>query len=128
MFTREFAADIGSHLNEGGVFLQWMKDEFVDEALLRTLAATLASVLEYVRLYYTGTGMLMFMASDAALDEVLAASRITDAWYRDAARLRSVGRVNATEDRERLAREALQIIDRALILTDNESLHRIRTA
>ena len=105
-----------------------MKDEFVDEALLRTLAATLASVLEYVRLYYTGTGMLMFMASDAALDEVLAASRITDAWYRDAARLRAVWRVNATEDRERLAREALQIIDRALILTDNESLHRIRTA
>ena len=65
-------------------------------------------------------------ASLAGLDEVLAASRVTDAWYRDAARLRAAWRVNATEDRERLAREALQFIDRALILTADENLHRMR--
>ena len=38
-------------------------------------------------------------ASLAALDEILAASRVTDAWYGDAARLRAAWRVNATEDR-----------------------------
>ena len=75
LFTREFAADVRSHLNEGGVFLQWMNDEFVDESLLRTLAATLASVFEHVRLYYTGAGVLMFMASDAPLDIELEAAR-----------------------------------------------------
>ena len=75
LFTREFAADVRSHLNEGGVFLQWMNDEFVDEPLLRTLAATLTAVFEYVRLYYTGAGVLMFMASDAPLDIELQAAR-----------------------------------------------------
>ena len=75
LFTREFAADVRGHLNEGGVFLQWMNDEFVDESLLRTLAATLASVFEHVRLYYTGAGVLMFMASDAPLDIELEAAR-----------------------------------------------------
>ena len=75
LFTREFAADVRSHLNEGGVFLQWMNDEFVDEPLLRTLAGTLAAVFEHVRLYYTGAGVLMFMASDAPLDIELEAAR-----------------------------------------------------
>ena len=51
LFTREFAADVRSHLNEGGVFLQWMNGEFVDEPLLRTLAATLLAEFQHVRLY-----------------------------------------------------------------------------
>ena len=29
LFTREFVADVRSHLNDGGVFLQWMNGEFV---------------------------------------------------------------------------------------------------
>ena len=40
-----------------------------------------------------------------------------------AARLRAAWRVNATEDRERLAREALQFINRALILYTDEDFH-----
>ena len=68
LFTREFAADVRSHLNEGGVFLQWMNGEFVDEPLLRTLAATLMAEFEYVRLYQPRTRVLMFLASDAPLD------------------------------------------------------------
>ena len=68
LFTREFAADIKRHLNDGGVFLQWMNSEFVDEALLRTLAATLMAEFEYVRLYHPWTQVLMFLASDAPLD------------------------------------------------------------
>ena len=68
LFTREFAADVRGHLNEGGVFLQWMNAEFVDEPLLRTLAATLMAEFEYVRLYHPWQRVLMFMASDAPLD------------------------------------------------------------
>ena len=68
LFTREFAADVRSHLNEGGVFLQWMNGEFVDEPLLRTLAATLMAEFEYVRLYQPTARVLMFLASDAPLD------------------------------------------------------------
>ena len=75
LFTREFAADVRSHLNEGGVFLQWMNAEFVDEDLLRTLAATLLAEFEYVRLYIPWTRVLMFLASDAPLDVELELAR-----------------------------------------------------
>ena len=68
LFTREFAADVRSRLNEGGVFLQWMNAEFVDEALLRTLGATLIAEYEYVRLYRPSPQVLLFLASDAPLD------------------------------------------------------------
>ena len=68
LFTREFVADVRSHLNDGGVFLQWMNAEFLDEDLLRTLAATLTVEFEYVRLYNPTAQVLMFLASDAPLD------------------------------------------------------------
>ena len=68
LFTREFVADVRNHLNDGGVFLQWMNAEFLDEDLLRTLAATLTVEFEYVRLYSPTTQVLMFLASDAPLD------------------------------------------------------------
>ena len=68
LFTREFVADVRSHLNDGGVFLQWMNGDFVDETLLRTLAATLTVEFEYVRLYNPTAEVLMFLASDAPLD------------------------------------------------------------
>ena len=75
LFTREFAADVRSRLNEGGVFLQWMNAEFVDEPLLRTLAATLVAEFEYVRLYHPSTRVMMFLASDAPLDVELDLAR-----------------------------------------------------
>ena len=75
LFTREFAADARRHLNEGGVFLQWMNAEFVDEPLLRTLAATLLAEFGYVRLYHPTVRELMFLASDAPLDVELDVAR-----------------------------------------------------
>lgn len=68
LFTQEFAADAKSHLNDGGVFVQWINSEFVDERLLRTLAATLLAEFENVRLYHPASQVLMFLASDAPLD------------------------------------------------------------
>ena len=75
LFTREFVADVRSHLNDGGVFLQWMNAELVDEALLRTLAATLTVEFEFVRLYQPTTRVLMFLASNAPLDVELEVAR-----------------------------------------------------
>ena len=75
LFTREFAADVRSRLNEGGVFLQWMNGEFVDESLLRTLAATLLAEFRYVRLYHPTVRVLMFLASDAPLEVELELAR-----------------------------------------------------
>ena len=75
LFTREFAADVKRHLNEGGVYLQWMNSEFLDEALLRTLAATLIGEFEYVRLYNPTARVLMFLASDAPLNVELELAR-----------------------------------------------------
>ena len=75
LFTREFATDVRSKLNEGGVFLQWMNAEFVDEPLLRTLAATLVAEFEYVRLYHPANRVLMFLASNAPLDVELELAR-----------------------------------------------------
>jgi spermidine synthase len=68
LFTREFVALAKDHLNEDGVFLQWMSAGFVDEALLRSLAATLADVFDNVRLYQPAPSVLMFLASDGSLD------------------------------------------------------------
>ncbi|MDE0063911.1 MAG: fused MFS/spermidine synthase [Gammaproteobacteria bacterium] len=75
LFTREFAADVKDRLNDGGVFLQWMNAEFVDEALLRSQAATLLAEFEYVRLYHPVTNVLMFLASEAPLDIELELAR-----------------------------------------------------
>lgn len=68
LFTREFIAQAKAHLNEEGVFLQWMSAGFVDAELLRSLAATLLDSFDSVRLYYPGAGVMFFLASDASLD------------------------------------------------------------
>ena len=75
LFTREFVVDVRSHLNDGGLFVQWMNSEFVDEGLLRTLAATLAAEFEYIRLYHPSSQVLMFLASEAPLDIELQLAR-----------------------------------------------------
>ncbi len=68
LFTREFAGLVKEHLNPGGVFLQWMNSEFLDEGLLRTLAATVLDTFENVRVYATTGTVLLFLASDEPLD------------------------------------------------------------
>jgi spermidine synthase len=68
LFTREFVAEAKTHLTEGGVFVQWMNSEFVTEPLLRTLAATLLTEFESVRLYHPEARVLVFLASEGTLD------------------------------------------------------------
>jgi hypothetical protein len=68
LFTREFLELTEGHLNEGGAVLQWMSTSFVDAALLKSLAATLAERFTHVRLYQAAGSMLYFLGSDAPLD------------------------------------------------------------
>ncbi|MBT7950119.1 MAG: fused MFS/spermidine synthase, partial [Gammaproteobacteria bacterium] len=67
LYTLEFMAIAKDHLHKDGVFVQWMNTEFVDEELLRTLAATLLKVFTNVRAYQPNPGALFLLASDADL-------------------------------------------------------------
>jgi hypothetical protein len=50
------------------VFVQWMNVIFMDEALLRSLTATLLSVFPEVRVYRPDPNTIVFLASDAPLN------------------------------------------------------------
>lgn len=67
LYTREFLALAKSRLREGGVFLQWINSQFVDEALLKTLAATVLEQFSHVQLYQPERHVLLFLASDEPL-------------------------------------------------------------
>ena len=97
LFTREFVADVKSHLNEGGVFVQWMNSEFVEEPLLRTLAATLLAEYPNVRLYQPAAQVLMFLASEAPLDVELQAARTGQPFTTDIMHYSRMG-MNSVED------------------------------
>ena len=97
LFTREFVIDIKRHLNDDGVFVQWMNSEFVDEPLLRTLAATLAGEFEYVRLYHPASQVLMFLSSDAPLDLELQLARTGQPLTADVMHFSRLG-INSVED------------------------------
>ena len=68
LYTTEFLTLAREHLNEGGVFLQWINSQFVDESLLKTLMATVAERFAYVELYQPERQVLMFLASDEPID------------------------------------------------------------
>jgi len=68
LYTREFMQQSRRHLRDGGVFVQWMNVSFLDEDLLRSLAATLLDVFEQVRLYRPDPSTLVFLASDQPLE------------------------------------------------------------
>ena len=68
LYTREFLQLAKSRLRTGGLFLQWINSQFVDEALLRTLAATVLEQFSHVQLYQPERQVLLFLASDEPLE------------------------------------------------------------
>jgi spermidine synthase len=76
LYTREFFDLARRHLAPGGVLVQWIELEFVDEPLLRSLVATLLDVFPYVRVYRPvfRSGAL-FLASDQPLPVAATAAR-----------------------------------------------------
>jgi spermidine synthase len=125
LFTREFVADVKSHLNEGGVFVQWMNSEFVSESLLRTLAATLLVEFPNVRLYQPAAQVLVFLASEASLDIELEAARSGQPFTDDVMHYSRMG-MNSVEDliaALAMDQEGLEAFaSGALVSTDNNNL------
>ena len=71
LYTREFFAQVRSRLKPAGVFVQWIGLAYVDEALLRSLAATLVDVFGHVEVYqFAATAGLLFAASGEPLDSL----------------------------------------------------------
>lgn len=68
LYTREFMQQSRVHLSDGGVFIQWMNVAFLDEELLRSLAATLLDVFGQLRIYRPDPNTLVFLASNRPLD------------------------------------------------------------
>lgn len=68
LYTREFCALVSEHLNEDGVFLQWVSTRAFTMELLETYGATLLSEFEHVRLYQSSRMTPLFLASNSALD------------------------------------------------------------
>ena len=67
LYTREFLHLAKRHLASGGVFLQWLNTDFLDESLFKTMGATLLSEYEHVRLYQPTATALFFLASNSPL-------------------------------------------------------------
>ena len=82
LYTLEFMQQARAHLRDGGVFVQWMNVTFLDEALLRSLTATLLQAFGEVRLYRPDPNTLVFLASTQPLqlEASLAASGIPIAY------------------------------------------------
>lgn len=97
LYTREFLRRAHDHLTAGGVFVQWMGSEFVDESLLRSLVATLGDVFGQVRVYRPSNTTLLFMASDQSLDMELKPQSLRSVLDRSPLHYARVG-LNAPED------------------------------
>ena len=68
LYTTEYMQLVADHLNDGGVFLQWINSQFVDEKLLKNLCATILDVYPHVRIYQWSPQVLFFVASDQPMN------------------------------------------------------------
>ena len=68
LYTTEFIKIVKGRLMEEGVLLQWINSLFVDDKLLRSLSATLLDNFENVRIYQPAPTIVLFLASDKALE------------------------------------------------------------
>lgn len=71
LYTREFFSLVSDHLEPGGVFVQWIGITFVDEALLRSIVATLLEVFPEVAVFRPISGSVLFAGSNAKIDPVM---------------------------------------------------------
>jgi len=75
LYTREFFDLVRSRLAPGGVFVQWMGINFVDDDLVRSLVATLLDAFPHVEVFRPRNAGLLFAASDAPIDTLAGARR-----------------------------------------------------
>jgi len=68
LYTREFFELARDHLNDNGVFVQWLGSYFVNEELLRSFAATMLEVFPHTQLYKVADNFL-FVGAGTPLDD-----------------------------------------------------------
>ena len=68
LYTREFFEQVRGRLSPGGVFVQWMGLQFVDEGLMRSLLATLLAAFPHVRVYGVDGNSVLFVSSTDPID------------------------------------------------------------
>lgn len=97
LYSRGFLELARSRLTPDGVLLVWINAQFIDEALLRDIAATVTAVFPQVRLYRPERMELMFLASAAPLEPERLALLEGSALQREADYFAGAG-INAAED------------------------------
>ena len=70
LYTQEFLEISAAHMNPGGVFVQWLGANFVDEILLGSFCAAALEVFPHVHLYLVSDNFVV-VCSDQSLDERL---------------------------------------------------------
>ena len=64
LFTEEFYGFVRSHLNKGGVLVQWLQSYEINDPLLSRLVSALLSQFPQTEVYLTNTSDLLFLASE----------------------------------------------------------------
>jgi len=135
LYTKEFFSLVADHLGPDGIFVQWIGISFVDDALLRSIVATLLEVFPEVAVFRPMTGSVLFAASNAKIDPMetaalaIAASPPDYARYgmrhtedlavgwsldREGAQAFSAGATINTDDRNQLATRSAKLGRHAL--------------
>jgi spermidine synthase len=88
LFTREFYLAVSEHLEDGGVFGQWLQGYDIDAALARTVYGTLRSVFPNVETWQVGRNDLLLLASKTPITHDAERTRVRAAQspYREALR------------------------------------------
>ncbi len=75
LYTREFYERVSGHLNDRGLFLQWVQSYEIDERTMKTIFATAAAVYPYVEIWQLRPPDLMLIASKTPIAHDVAALR-----------------------------------------------------
>lgn len=75
LYTREYYRRVLEHLNDGGLFLQWVQAYEIDRPTMRTVFATIASVFPHVEAWQLEAPDLVLVASRAPIAKDGAALR-----------------------------------------------------
>ena len=127
LYSRQFFELIASRLEEDGVFVQWMGLGFVDEALFRSIVATMRAVWPEVRVYHQPpSGGLLFAGSATPF-----AARFDDTLLRrDPETAAFLGLTGAEELAAHLLLDeagAARFAEGAPVITDDRNLLQMRS-
>lgn len=67
LFTRQFYAFLGRHLNDGGILVQWVQSYELNDRLLATMLAAIVEEFPEIDVYLTNQGDVLMIASHRPL-------------------------------------------------------------